>query len=139
LGDRATRPFDLRPAHRDERGSAVVVAVLAMAILTVLFVGALNFVLDEYAKGAARTAADDAAQAGASAGGSVAACVGAAEKAFSDLVPGPFGRDVRFTCTVEGTNMVAMAQGTLPSFVPVVPRLGLSVLGISVVQAAPTQ
>jgi hypothetical protein len=39
-------------------------------MLMLLFVAALNFVLDEYAKGALHAAVDDAAQAGATAGGS---------------------------------------------------------------------
>ena len=82
------------PGHGDESGSAVVTGVVAIAILMVVFVGAANFVLDEYAKGALRTAVDEAAQTGATSGGSLSACLAEASQVRGDLLPGPFGARV---------------------------------------------
>ena len=64
-----------------------------------------------------------AAQAGSlegAPGGPVAACLAAAAQARGNLVSGPLGRDVRITCTVEGTGpqvIVVTADGTLPNWV----------------------
>ena len=122
-----------------ERGSTVVVGVVAIAILLVIFIGALNFVLDEYAKGAVRTAVDEAAQAGAAAGGDVSACEAEAKRVRTSLLPGPFGDDVSVTCTAEGDEMVASAGGDLPSLIPPVPRVRVSLVGVSTISEAPTQ
>jgi hypothetical protein len=104
-----------------------------------VFLGAVNIVLDEYAKGAMKTAVDDAAEAGAALGGSTAACetVGASVK--SELLPGPFGTGVVITCRVRGSTVVASAAGPLPSLLPAVPEWSLSVVGLSVLEHAPVQ
>jgi hypothetical protein len=117
----------------------VVTGVVAIAILMVVFVGAANFVLDEYAKGALRTAVDEAAQAGATSGGSLSACLAEASQVRGDLLPGPFGAGVSVTCRVDGTEMLASAAGVLPSLVPEVPRVHVSVVGLSVIEEAPHQ
>ena len=108
-------------------------------MLMLLFVAALNFVLDEYAKGALHAAVDDAAQAGATAGGSLRACQGEAAEVKANLLPGPFGDGVTITCSLEGDSVVAVASGRLPSLVPPVPRVEVSVVGLSVVERAPVQ
>ena len=104
-----------------------------------LFVAGLNFVLDEYAKGAVHTAVDDAAQAGATAGGSLGACQAEGSQVMADLLPGPFGAAITITCSLEGGSIVASALGTLPSMVPAVPRVHVTAVGISVVEKAPVQ
>jgi hypothetical protein len=122
-----------------ESGSAIVAGVVAIAILLILFTGGLNFVLDEYAKGALHTAVDDAAQAGATAGGSLSACQAEARQVQTGLLPGPFAGGVSVTCTEENGEMVASAGGTLPSLLPLVPRLHISLDGISMIEEAPSQ
>lgn len=113
--------------------------VVGIAILLVLFVGAMNLVLDEYAKGAVRTAVDEGAQDGAGYGGSVAACEAGAARARAALLPGPFGRAVRIDCHVEGDEMVASASGELTSLFPGAPAVAVSVAGVSVIEQAPGQ
>jgi hypothetical protein len=120
-------------------GSSVVTAVIAIAILMTVFVGGTNLVLDEYAKGAVRTAVDDAAQAGATSGGSVSICLAEAAQVRADLLPGPFGANVTISCFVEGSEVVAAATGVLPSLMPAVPRADVSVVGLSVIEKAPQQ
>jgi hypothetical protein len=107
--------------------------------LTLLFVGATNLVVDEYAKGAVRTAVDEAAQAGAAWGGSLSACQAEAAQVRKDLLPGPFGAGVEVTCRLDGDEVVATGMGYLPSLVPTVPRVYVSIEGLSVVQGVPPQ
>ncbi len=131
----------MRPGmeRRPDAGSAVVTGVVGIAVLLALFVGALNLVVDEYAKGAVRTAVDEAAQAGATGGGSVIDCEARAAQVRANLLPGPFGRGVMVYCGLEGNEMVAEAVGNLPSLVPPVPSLHISVTGSSVVEDMPSQ
>jgi hypothetical protein len=112
---------------------------VAIAVLMIVFIGALNFVLDEYAKGAVRTAVDEAAQAGATAGGSSSACQATAEQVEGNLLPGPFGHGVSVTCTDDGDEMVALAAGALPSLLPLVPTVHISLIGISIIAEVPAQ
>jgi hypothetical protein len=113
--------------------------VVAIAILLTLFIGVLNFVLDEYAKGAMRTAVDDAAEAGATAGGSLSVCLTEARQVQAGLLPGPFGGDVSVTCSEVGDEIVVSAGGALPSLLPLVPRAHISLVGISIIAEVPTQ
>ena len=106
-----------------ERGSiSVTVIVVFFALLFMLVIGT-NWVDNDLALGAFRTAVSQAAQAGSlegAPGGPVAACLAAAAQARGNLVSGPLGRDVRITCTVEGTGpqvIVVTADGTLPNWV----------------------
>jgi hypothetical protein len=130
-------PGNLR--DRSEAGSAVVAGTLAILILMVIFVGALNFVLDEYAKGAVRTAVDEAATAGATAGGSLSACQAEAKQVQGALLRGPFGNGVSVICREVGDVMMASAGGALPSLLPLVPTVRVSVVGVSIIAEAPTQ
>jgi hypothetical protein len=111
--------------------------MVGIAILVFVFVGATNFILDEYAKGVVRTAVDEAAQSGATAGGSLPACEAEAEQVKADLLPGPFGSDLRISCGIEGDEMVASATGSLPTFVPAVPGAEVSVVGFSLIEKPP--
>jgi hypothetical protein len=108
-------------------------------MLLVVFVGGLNLVLDEYAKGALRAAVDEAAQAGAVLGGSLPACQAKADQVRANLLPGPFSGGVRLSCSIEGDEVVATATGRLPSFVPPVPSLSVSIAGTSLAEEPPPQ
>jgi hypothetical protein len=112
---------------------------VAIAILMMVFIGALNFVLDEYAKGAVHTAVDEAAQAGASAGGSLSACEAEASRVRAALLPGVFGSDVTINCSQVGDEMVVTAAGDLPSLLPPVPRVTVSMVGVSFITEVPAQ
>jgi hypothetical protein len=142
LGDKAARP-ELRLVSRrgdsSEHGSAVVLGAVAIAILMAVFIGALNFVLDEYAKGAVRTAVDEAAQAGASAGGSLTACEAEVARVRASLLPGIFGSDVTINCSQVGDEVVVTAAGDLPSLLPPVPRVSVSLVGVSLITEVPAQ
>jgi len=100
---------------------------MAIAILMIVFIGGLNFVLDEYAKGAIHTAVDDAA------------CQAEARQVQGNLLPGPFGGGISVTCSEDGVEMVASARGALPSLLPLVPRVHISLVGISIIAETPSQ
>jgi hypothetical protein len=104
-----------------------------------IFVGALNFVLDEYAKGAVRTAVDEASQTGGTSGGSVGACEAQAAQVRAELLPGPFGAGVQISCSVDGDEVLASASGSLPSLVPLVPQVHVSIVGFALVEKGPAQ
>ena len=87
-----------------------------------VFIGASNLVVDEYAKGALRTAVDEGAQAGAASGGSLSTCEAEAARVRASLLPGPFGDGVLVSCRLVADEVVAIANGYLPSLVPPVPR-----------------
>jgi hypothetical protein len=117
----------------------VVTGLIGIVMLLVVFVGGLSVVVDEYAKGALRTAVDEAAQAGASAGGSVLSCETKARQVGDDLLPGPLAGAVIVNCRVEGDEMVASFAGRVHGFSPPVPPVHISVTGFSVIEQVPAQ
>lgn len=105
--------------------------VFAFVVLTGVLLGAFNLVLDEYAQGAIRTALEEGARAGASWEGSSLECQAVAAKALASLLRGPFGAQVRVTCTLAPGEVLARASGRLPSLLPVVPAVGLQLTAIA--------
>jgi hypothetical protein len=116
-----------------EHGSAVLPGVLALLILIALVVGALNVVLDEYAKGALRSAVDEGAQAGATSG-SATLCAQTARQARRGLLPGPYASRTVITCRVAGAFMQASATAHLPSLLPMVPAVTVHLIGLSAME-----
>ena len=95
-------------------------------ILLVLFA---NLLVDLYARGAVRDALDEGVRAGAPAGSGRHECEERAHEVVDGLLHGALGHDVRVSCEVDGTTMVARADGTLPSWLPfVVPPWRLSLM-----------
>ena len=142
LGDNTTelrlgRGGGVRSAR--EHGSAIVTGVIAIALLMLVFLGAVSFSLDEYAQGAVRTAVDEGAQAGAVAGGSVVACQQEAESVMSGLLHGSFGQDVKIVCSQSGSELVARGSGDLPTLVPGFPVVHVSVVGVAILEELPQQ
>ena len=83
--------------RRSDRGSTALITLFAMLISIVVFMAALNLIIDEYGKGAIRTAVDEAALAGSqqgAAGGPVGACQAKAAEVMAGLLNGPFGKQV---------------------------------------------
>jgi hypothetical protein len=138
----SARSLRLVTSHqKDERGNAALVTVLAMAITLVVFTVAINFIVDEYGKGAIRTAVDEAAQAGSlqgAPGGPVAACQAKASQVMSGLLNGPFGRNVTITCGINTNGQViATADGTLPAWLRVIPTDPIHVVGTARIETNP--
>ena len=131
----------VRSQRKNERGNAALLTVLAMAITLIVFMVAINFIVDEYGKGAIRTAVDEAAQAGSlqgAPGGPVAACQAKASQVMSGLLNGPFGRNVTITCGINANGqVVATADGTLPAWLRVIPTDPIHVVGTARIETNP--
>lgn len=112
---------------------------VAIALLLLVFVGTFSVSLDEYAKGAVRAAVDEGAQAGAVAGGSIDVCQDEAQSVLHSLLRGTMGQGVRVTCSSVGSQLLARGSGQLPTLVPGVPSLYISVTGESLIQTPPEQ
>jgi hypothetical protein len=106
----------LRPAHTDG-GFTTIQYVIAVAWSLVLLVLIANLLVDLYARGAVRDALDDGVRAAAPAGASVLACEQRAHEVVTGLVRGPLLQTV-LHCRVDGAFVVADAQVTLRSWLP---------------------
>jgi len=104
------------PAHSD-RGFTTIQYVIAVAWSLVLLVLIANLLVDLYARGAVRDALDDGVRAAAPAGASVLACEQRAHEVVAGLVRGPLLHTV-VHCRVDGAFVVADAQVTLRSWLP---------------------
>lgn len=127
-------------AGRGEFGNAAIVTLLAVAITIVVFVLAANFVVDTYARGVLRTAVDEGALAGSLEGapeGVQAACQEKEHEVMSGLLSGTFASGVRTSCSVEGDQVVATADGNLPAWLPPVPSVPVHSVGAAVIEADP--
>ena len=138
----SARLLRLDKSHQnDERGNAALVTVLAMAITLVVFMVAINLIVDEYGKGAIRAAVDEAAQAGSlqgAPGGPISACQAKASQVMSGLLNGPFGRNVTITCGINANGqVVATADGTLPAWLRVIPTDPIHVVGTARIETNP--
>jgi hypothetical protein len=105
-------------ARPDQRGMVSVEFALASGFALILFVLALNLVVDLYAVGAVRDALDEGARAGAPIGATAADCERRATTVVAELMPGPLGDRVAIDCVVVNGTVVARASGRLRSWVP---------------------
>lgn len=118
-----------------------MVTMLAMTITLAVFMGAINLIVDQYAKGVMRTAVDEAARAGSlqgAPGGPVGACDTKAAEVMSNLLNGPFGHGIHIACGLQSGQVVAVASGSLPGWLRVIPTDTLRVVGTAPQQANPT-
>ena len=126
----------------DQAGSAALTIVLGMLIVIVVFMAGCNFVVFEYGQGVVRTAVDEGARAGSqeqAPGGPIQACQGKAAQVLNGLLPGPFGQHVTVRCSVTGGDVVAMASGSFPAWLPPVPSLAVHIEGRSQLEVNPSR
>ncbi|MET1001488.1 MAG: hypothetical protein ABWZ15_06730 [Acidimicrobiia bacterium] len=107
-----------RPA-RPEDGFTTVQYVAVVALSLVLLVLVANLLVDLYARGAIRDALDEGVRAAAPAGTGPTDCERRAHEVLDGLLRGPIGDDIEVTCSLEGTAIVGRAEGSLPSWLPV--------------------
>jgi hypothetical protein len=112
-----------------------------MVITLVVFMAATNLIVDEYGQGALRTAVDEAARAGSlfgAPGGPIAACQAKAAEVQRGLMPGPIAANVTIICSADGAEVQAIATGSLPSWLHVIPTDTIHVVGTARLELAPT-
>lgn len=122
-------------------GSAALTIVIGMLIVMAVFMAGCNFVVFEYGQGVVRTAVDEGARAGSqqqAPGGPVQACEGKAAQVMNGLLPGPFGQHVTITCSVNGGDVIAVASGSFPAWLPPVPSLAVHIEGRSQLETTPS-
>ena len=105
---------------KDESGFTTVQYVAVVALSLLLLVLIANLLVDLYARGAIRDALDEGVRAAAPAGAALEDCERRAQEVLDGLLRGPIGDDVRVACTEEGGRVVARAEGSLPSWLPLV-------------------
>ena len=120
-----------------------MITMFAMLISIVVLMAALNLIVDEYGKGAIRTAVDEAALAGSqqgAAGGPVQACQAKAAEVMAGLLNGPFGKGVAITCSSDAATgqVVATGTGSLPGWLTVIPADPINVTGVALIERNPT-
>jgi hypothetical protein len=113
-----------------------------MAFTLIVFLVALNLILDQYGQGVMRTAVDQGARAGSTQtavpGEAVAACETKAAEVMHGLLAGPFGRDITISCAVTGDQVRAVASGSLPGWLRIIPADTLHVIGTAHLERNPT-
>jgi hypothetical protein len=122
-------------------GTAAVLTPVAMLLTLIVFVVGINLVIDEYGKGAIRAVVDEAARAGSvqgAIGGPVEACQAKAAEVMGGLLGGSFGKGISVSCALSGNEIVAVASGSLPDWMHVVPAERLHVIGTARVETNPT-
>jgi hypothetical protein len=118
--------MDPRPTHRvsndqaDDGGFTTVQYVATVGLSLLFLVMFANLLVDLYARGAIRDALDEGVRAAAPAGTDAQVCEDRADEVLDGLLHGRLGDDITIACDLEGSTMVATAQGHLPSWLPVI-------------------
>lgn len=105
----------------DERGLTSVGIMMAVGFTLIVAVMMVNLFLYLYGQGAARAAIDEGVRAGSRVDAGETVCQYRAEEALAGLMPGPLGDDVAITCGVAAGELVAVADVTLDSPMPLFP------------------
>lgn len=111
--------------YRGESESGFVTAqFMAVVALSMLFLaGLLNLIAIQYAQGVMRGALDEGLRMGAPAPATSADCVAAIDRVMSDLLRGPFGAGITYSCIQVGGELVATAEGRFVGWFPGFPTL----------------
>lgn len=100
----------------------MVVVALSMLFLAAL----LNLIAIQYAQGVVRAALDEGVRMGSVARASERECLDGIRRVMGDLLSGPLGAEVDFTCTVAAGQMVASADAVFDGWFPGMPSLSFS-------------
>jgi len=100
---------------------------MLVAALSMLFLAALlNLVAIQYAQGVVRAALDEGVRVGSVARASETECLDGVKRVMSDLLSGPLGVSIEFTCTVAGGQVVASANAEFDGWFPGMPSVNFS-------------
>jgi hypothetical protein len=104
--------------RRDEHGFMTIQYVVASAFSLLLFVLIANLLVDLYERGAVRDALDEGVRAGVPAAASPADCETRAREVLRSVAGGSLLRIDSLRCVREGGFVVATAQVSLRSWLP---------------------
>ncbi len=100
-----------------ERGMATPQFVLASGLALLLFVAFANLIVFQYGRGVVRAALDEGVRAAAPAGALPENCDARVAGFLDALLGGEMGKDIEFTCGVEGDLVVATADVSFEGWV----------------------
>lgn len=100
---------------------------MLVVALSMLFLAAmLNLIAIQYAQGVVRAALDEGVRMGSVARATERECLDGIRRVMGDLLSGPMGTDVDFSCTVIAGQMVASADAQFAGWFPGMPSLNFS-------------
>jgi hypothetical protein len=97
--------------------------MLIVALSMVFLAALLNLIAIQYAQGVVRAALDEGVRVGSVARASEHECLEGIRRVMSDLLSGPLGAHVDYTCTMIAGRMVASAEADFDGWFPGMPSL----------------
>jgi hypothetical protein len=97
--------------------------MLVVALSMLFLAGLLNLIAIQYAQGVVRAALDEGVRLGSVASATEEACLDGISNVMRDLLNGPLGRDVEFSCSVINGRVVASAQAEFDGWFPGMPSV----------------
>jgi len=111
---------------RFEHGFATAQFMVVVALSMLFLAALLNLIAIQYAQGVVRAALDEGVRLGSVARASDRECLDGIRRVMSDLLSGPLGAGIEFTCTVANGYMVASAESHFDGWFPGMPSLNFS-------------
>jgi hypothetical protein len=97
---------------------------MLVAALSMLFLaGLLNLIAIQYAQGVVRAALDEGVRVGSPGPATEADCLAAIDRVMADLMDGPLGTGVSYSCVYAGSELVASADSDFDGWFPGFPNL----------------
>ena len=102
----------------DDRGFTTIQYVVATGFSLLLFVLVANLLVDLYERGAVRDALDEGVRAGVPVAAGAGECAARAHEVVASVAGGASVRVEKLACVLDGDRVVADADVTLKSWVP---------------------
>lgn len=100
---------------------------MLVAALSMLFLAALlNLIAIQYAEGVVRAALDEGVRVGSVARASERECLDGIQRVMNDLLSGPLGVNIDFSCSVAAGQIVASANAEFDGWFPGMPSVNFS-------------
>jgi len=97
---------------------------MLVAALSMLFLaGLLNLIAIQYAQGVVRAALDEGVRVGSPSPATAADCLAAIDRVMNDLMDGPLGTGVSYSCVQAGSELIASADSDFDGWFPGFPSL----------------
>jgi hypothetical protein len=109
-----------------ERGFATAQFMLVVALSMLFLAGLLNLIAIQYAQGVVRAALDEGVRMGSAATATERECRDGIRRVMRDLMNGPLGAHVEFSCAVLSGHIVASAKAEFDGWFPGMPSVAFA-------------
>jgi hypothetical protein len=92
--------------------------MVVVAFSMLFLAGLLNLIAIQYAQGVVRAALDEGLRVGSAASASASECLAGIDRVMSDLMSGPFGEGITYSCVQVGDELIATGEGRLQGWFP---------------------